>query len=266
MKFVFSNLELKAPPKKTILNEIETIPLYTWKWDPYLGSYVLPVYTYQGSGMCSWQEKKQGINSHSQDLNWTRKFNLPILSRYIEDHLFSWMEQPGRVNILATPEKTNMNIHYDCRKGSQYQARPKLRVILNGSTSDIFFLNSRSKNHRTHAPSVDSAFIIDGSWPHGVVNTSKGMRVTIAIGSPWEGHRDFIPKLGSQNLLKEHISIPYYSEYFLDKYFSIDSDKLDRLLQSSLYFHTRIGAERIKASFLRNKDWLRDHYLRRTAP
>jgi hypothetical protein len=34
---------------------------------------------------------------------------------------------------------------------------------------------------------VNGPFLMDGGWPHGMINNTDEVKVTLALGSPWLG-------------------------------------------------------------------------------
>lgn len=238
MDFVFSDLDIQPPPVEKAIRELEMVPENFWKPVFNTGSSVLPIFHQKcrcpGEGPSNPHDKLR-------DLDWIPDFSLPVLSSYIENNYFNWMDEPGRVNVIRTPQNSNMFIHYDCHRGSHFQSRPKIRFRLNGSTDDTFFLDTKSPNHRRHCPPIKSGFIVDGAWPHGVNNTSTGYRLTVAIGSPWESQTDYKKLLGNSQLNKVDMVLPSYSEMFLDKKLRIDGIELESLIKSNKHFKIGLG-------------------------
>jgi hypothetical protein len=78
---------------------------------------------------------------------------------------------------------------------------------------------------------VDQPFIINGKWPHCMLNTTNKRKYTLALGSPWEPtltDKKYISLLErSYNKFKDYyiavdnLSLPdNYKELYEEKYYS----------------------------------------------
>jgi hypothetical protein len=56
---------------------------------------------------------------------------------------------------------------------------------LQGRTDTLYFITDKGN---VAAPNIEGAFIMDGGWPHGMVNTTNQVKVTLALGAPWTGN------------------------------------------------------------------------------
>ncbi len=249
MDFVFSDLKLPAPDRALLLDEMKRIPARFWKSDSNLGGQKATLFSYKGSGLCSYEESKAKIFCQPGDLRWTEGMEIGATQKYLEETFFSWMSHLGRVHVLRTPPGQCMPIHYDCRRGNHLSPQPKMRVILSGTSKDLFFLDTNSTGHRMHCFDAPGGFVIDGSWPHGIVNSSTEDRYTLAIGSPWSGQDNLSEYLGEKKIFKSQLSFPEYSEIFLDKYMSMTYRELDLYLRVPPFFKAMLFSQVARAKF-----------------
>lgn len=248
MNFVFSGLNIQPPPREKIIQELREIEEEHWRWDQGLGSHVLPIVSYEGKNICGYVETQAGLYSSPDNIDWSKTYQTPALSDYIENHFFNWMSTRGKVHILRTPVNSHMYIHYDCREGSEMQPRPKLRFTLQGDTSDIFFLDSNSEDDKRFCPSVETPFIIDGAWPHAIINSGQKIRYTVTIGSPWKAtDLDYGPLLQEPNVEKELLKMPAYSKLFLDKSFNMTGHEHTRVLKTAWSLYPYLWKKKMKS-------------------
>jgi hypothetical protein len=185
---LFGSLNLPMIDKEKALSEIR--PLIGTEhmfWEPYRGMNMIPLMS-KGSA--------QGYdsiisNKYNDEFVWS-SFAPNTLIDYFEEVVFPWMNMRTRVMILLTPPNTANNEHLDSRLHEVGTRKHKFRIVLQGTTDSLYFI---TRNGNVFAPSIDQPFLMDGSWPHGMDNTCDGYKVTLALGSPWEGLDDYGDKL-----------------------------------------------------------------------
>ena len=120
-------------------------------------------------------------------LNWTTYANnvFPEVKQYIIDYLEPWVGLLPRMMIIVTPPKTEGLPHIDCIEEDFDQTQLKFRVVLNGKTSTLYFLNQQDQ--REYAQECNQKpFLMCGKWPHGLDNFTEDYKFTLAIGAPWK--------------------------------------------------------------------------------
>lgn len=175
---LFAKWNIPNINKELALNEIKKIPEKFWFYEPYRNTFMLPIFTKEG---------KIGYTGTSNynfgNFNWT-PFAPNIIKTYCEDVLFKHLGQKTRIVILRTsPNKANYE-HIDCQPQHQFSRQHKFRIILQGKTSTLYFIK---KQGNQYVPEVDSPFIMDGSWPHGMINVGHETKYTLTAGAPWTG-------------------------------------------------------------------------------
>jgi len=129
-----------------------------------------------------------------KELIWTTVAEeyFPEVKEYFIKHIQPWVGSLPRIMIIVTPPNTNGLDHIDCDPGDFDQCQLKFRVVLQGKTSTLYFLNE--KDEREYALECnDKPFLMCGKWPHGLDNFTNKYKFTLAIGAPWKC--DPIPEL-----------------------------------------------------------------------
>jgi hypothetical protein len=151
-------------------------------WDEYRYTKMFPLMTKNG-----------GINrtgaSNNQDGNfeWT-PYAPKVIVDWFEDYVFSWLGSKTRVMALVTQPGVANNEHIDCSLNELNTRQHKFRIVLQGKTDTLYWVTSKGN---IPAPDTDKAFIIDGGWPHGMINTTNEIKVTLALGAPWTGKDEY---------------------------------------------------------------------------
>jgi hypothetical protein len=164
----------KVTAAKEILSLDDSL---SW-WDDYRYTKMFPLMTKHG------QIGKYGTrNVESGDFQWVD--HAPkVLVDWFEDYVFPWAGEKSRVMALVTQPGISNHEHIDCQRHELNTRQHKFRIVLQGKTSTLYWVTS---NGRVYAPEVEQAFIIDGGWPHGMINSTDEIKITIAMGAPWEG-------------------------------------------------------------------------------
>lgn len=216
---LFSYLKISACPTKQIVQALEKIPKHYWFYDPYRTVEMLPIFTDNGN-----IDRKGSLNT-GRNKAWTLKAPKK-LKDYLTKNIFYWMKPPGRVMILRTlPGKRN-NLHIDCRPENFLFPQYKLRIVLQGDVSSLFFLTNTNQIYPEY--SIKGVpFIIDGRWPHGMKNKSNKIKYTVCIGTPWTGAGLY------DGLIDKKTSIYYWKDYTLPthykSFFEKDADRKKKL-------------------------------------
>lgn len=176
--------------------------------DDYRNCRHIALYTSNGS--------MEAGNLKTENMIWTENAHrLPRLIEYVENYVFPWMTIRGRVAIICTLPGEKNPPHIDCSKHKFTENQLKFRQVLHGNVSDLRFITN---NSFVSPQEMARPFLMAAEWPHEMYNTSKKMKYTLAIGSPWkpENDKDKIEKL----LLKPYIEKQYFElECDYEKYF-----------------------------------------------
>lgn len=151
-------------------------------WDEYRHTQMFPLMTKNGGG------NREGTNNNQDgDFEWT-PFAPKVVVDWFENYVFKWLGERARVMALVTQPGVANNEHIDCDPEELHTRQHKLRIVLQGNTSTLYWLTS---NGNIHAPNTEKAFIMDGGWPHGMINTTDEIKVTLALGAPWNGKDEY---------------------------------------------------------------------------
>lgn len=175
---IFATLNIPAPPPE-FLAWVKSQEEPRWWWDSYRTCHMLNLYT-TGQG-------ESGASTAR--LRWQQ--GVPdFFIRYMEDNVWPIIDGPTRTIIIRTlgPDGGNAD-HIDCMRSQFGTIQHKLRVVLEGYTDGLYFLNG---TERRFIPHVDQNvwYLIDGSWPHGQRNEGVGYKYTLCLGAPFNGHED----------------------------------------------------------------------------
>jgi hypothetical protein len=123
-------------------------------------------------------------NSLPGEFTWT-KHTPQIISDWFDNVVFPWMGMKSRVMALITQPDTANYEHIDCNPHELNTQQHKFRIILQGRTDTLYFITDKGN---ITVPNIDGPFIMDGGWPHGMINNSNSIKVTLAVGAPWTGN------------------------------------------------------------------------------
>lgn len=200
---LFGVLDLPEIDRNQALREIKAYKLYKyWFWDQYRATTMLPIMTHNG--------QPEGVSHYSEsakegNFQWT-DYAPPTVREYCERYIFP-ITGPTRVMVLATKPGAANNEHIDCDPDTFNQRQHKLRFVLQGKTDSLYFM---TKEGNIHIPNTSKPFIMDGSWPHGMINDFDMVKYTVAFGAPWQGNDSY------DNL----VDIMYKSHYnIIDNYY-----------------------------------------------
>jgi hypothetical protein len=146
---------------------------HSW-WDEYRSTKMYPLMVKQG---------KTADNSKPGEFLW-HPCAPQIIVDWFETVVFPWIGSKSRVIGLVTQPHFSNTEHIDCEPHEVGTLQHKFRIVLQGETDTLYFKTDRGQ---VSAPRTDGCFIMDGGWPHGMTNYSDRVKVTIALGSPWNG-------------------------------------------------------------------------------
>ena len=108
---------------------------------------------------------------------------MPDLKEWIDNILIPFLGHKSRMVIIKTPKDAENKIHIDCTEDAMDLLQHKIRYVMHGKVSDLEFIG---ENCNIKPAEIDAPFIMDGSWPHKMKNTSGDTKYTFAVGSPWQ--------------------------------------------------------------------------------
>jgi len=147
-------------------------------WDPYRAINMIPLMTKTGEpGLAKASNRFEG------DFTWT-EYAPEIIKQYFENTVFPWLGQRSRLMILITEPGESNAEHIDCKLHEIGTRQHKFRIVLQGRVDTLYFKTTRGN---IFVPEVDGAFLMDGSWVHGMTNSTDEIKITLALGSPWKG-------------------------------------------------------------------------------
>lgn len=187
-------------------------------WSSYQNCRMLPVWTSGGL------EQEMELARKDLAYQWTSiAARVPALQRFLESEVFALIEGNFRVVVLVTPPRSRIKVHVDCAQNSVDQLQHKLRFAVSGSPDGLWFLDSRL--HKRHIGSQHRSYILDGSHPHGADNDSDQPKITICLGSPWNGqlYGSFLEKMKASHqkfsgdtIFREELGRPLRPEFYIE--------------------------------------------------
>jgi hypothetical protein len=193
---LFASVDL--PPIDKIQSVKEILPLiesHTF-WDPYRHIAMIPLVTKTGSvGLESIS------NSFNGDFVWT-DYAPPTIKDYFETVVFPWIGMRSRLVILITKPNASNAEHIDSKIHEVGMKKHKFRIVLQGRVDTLYF---KTQTGDVYVPQVPGAFLMDGSWVHGMTNSTDDIKITLAMGSPWEGHDVYGPEVKILMTRKDYI-------------------------------------------------------------
>jgi hypothetical protein len=127
------------------------------------------------------------IMKSNESLAWTPQARaVPSFIRFIEKDIFPLLEPLPRTFILKTKPYGEVLPHVDCSSRAQAIRQHKLRIVLSGERTGLYFLD---KDHQpVFIDGQHDCYVLDGSQPHGMINRSDQYKLTLCFGSPWQGY------------------------------------------------------------------------------
>jgi len=163
-------------------SEILALPEYYSFWDDYRYTQMFSLMTRQGVA------SREGVsNAQSGDFLWT-DIAPRVIVDWCEDHLFPWLGMRSRIMCLVTQPGVANYEHIDCAPHELNTRQHKVRIVLQGNTDTLYWM---TEGGNVHAPAITGAFVMDGGWPHGMINIGSIPKVTLALGAPWTGKAEY---------------------------------------------------------------------------
>ena len=209
-QMLFAELGIPVIEKTKVIQWINSVPEKQWIWNAYRNCYLLPVMTKNGK----IQEKDfTHSNLNIQNFIWAK--NVPdFIKKYFEEHVFSWAKTTSRIAITCTMPEQQNPVHIDCSPKMFNVTQHKFRIVIQGCSDTLYF---KTRKGKIWAPLTNKPFIIDGSWPHGMINNSKHPKYTLCFGSPWS-YSDSYPGLNPLLFVNKNDLPGSYYKYFNPKY------------------------------------------------
>jgi hypothetical protein len=175
---LFASVDLPMFDKQEATTEIFKIANKSF-WDTYRLTTMVSLMTKTGDQPAS--------NYLPGDFKWA-EYAPAILVDWFESVGFPWLGMKTRVMALITEPNFANAEHIDCKLHEINTRQHKFRIVLQGSTDTLYF---KTKQGNIHAPNIETPFLMDGGWAHGMNNNSLEKKVTLALGAPWNGLADY---------------------------------------------------------------------------
>ena len=179
---LFARVQLNKLDKQLAVDQLSKIDKKHWFWDPYRATNMLPLMTRD-----SVPGAEGSSNSRDGDFKWL-PYTPEIIKTWFEDQVFPWMGMKTRIMALLTVPNFSNNEHIDCDLSEIGTKQHKFRIVLKGRTGTLYF---KTKTGDVAVPDIEDAFVMDGGWPHGMINDSDEFKLTIAAGAPWIGNDSY---------------------------------------------------------------------------
>jgi len=175
---LFATLNIPTLDKVQATAEILSLDNSLSFWDDYRHTRMFPLMTRGGPGRMGSNNKQSG------EFYWLD--HAPkIIVDWFEEYVFPWTGSKARVMALVTQPNISNYEHIDCEPHELNTMQHKMRIVIQGKTSTLYWITDTGN---VAAPDTEKAFIMDGGWPHGMINTTNEIKVTLALGSPWTGN------------------------------------------------------------------------------
>jgi hypothetical protein len=181
---LFASLNLPSLNKDHAADEILKLDSSLSIWDDYRNTRLYPLMT-KGGGYHGGITG--GSNRNKEEFRWVPHAPAIIIN-WFEEVVFPWAGVRARVMALVTEPGVANYEHIDCRKEELNTLQNKFRIVLKGRTDTLYFI---TQNGNKHVPNIEGPFIMDGGWPHGMINTTEEVKVTITMGAPWVGNDQY---------------------------------------------------------------------------
>jgi hypothetical protein len=175
---LFARVNLPTLNQAEAAKQILNIPDKFSFWDDYRYTKMIPLMS-KGGMIAS--------NSLPGEFVWNNH-TPKLISDWFDTVVFPWMGMKSRVMALITQPGSANYEHIDCDPHELNTQQHKFRIILQGCTDTLYFITDKGN---IAAPSIDGPFIMDGGWPHGMINNTNEIKVTLAVGAPWTGNSSY---------------------------------------------------------------------------
>lgn len=178
---LFASVDLPMFDKQEATAEIFKIANNSF-WDTYRLTTMIPLMNKTGK-----PGFRNTFNNVSGDFKWA-EYAPTILVDWFESVGFPWLGMKTRIMALITEPNFANAEHIDCKLPEVNTRQHKFRIVLQGKTDTLYF---KTKQGDIAVPDIETPFIMDGGWAHGMNNLSSGKKVTLALGAPWNGLDDY---------------------------------------------------------------------------
>lgn len=216
---LFAELDISLINKLKTVKWLSEMPEHCWFFDAYRNCFMLPVMTKNG-GIKKSDVQHRNSSIGTKQFLWT-DFVPSFIKSYFEKNIFSWTKTKSRIIILKTTIGEENPIHIDCSPQAFNTVQHKLRIIVQGTSDSLYF---ETRNGKIWAPYTEKPFIMDGSWPHGMINSNKVCKYTICFGSPWTKATHY-PGLNTLLSIDRKQLPKCYMDYFHKSYREILSNQ-----------------------------------------
>ncbi len=195
---MFASINLPILDKEKAASELLSIDDGLSFFDTYRNTKMIPLMTKKGN-----LGKEGTSNFNNGEFLWTKTAPTVIVD-WFENYVFDWLGERSRIMALITQPSVANFEHIDCDRNELNTRQHKFRIVLQGNTSTLYFI---TKEGNITPPDIDCAFLMDGGWPHGMINHSSKVKVTLALGAPWTGKEDYKDDL-NHHLYRNNYTMP----------------------------------------------------------
>jgi hypothetical protein len=174
-KIMFAEVNFPLLDKVSATSEILAIPKKFSFWDDYRNTLMIPLMS---------KSEISASNNISGEFKWAA-YAPKIIVDWFDEFVFPWMGMKSRVMALITQPNFSNYEHIDCDPHELNSRQHKFRIVLQGKTNTLYFITDKGN---ISAPEIQGPFIMDGGWPHGMINDTNEIKVTLALGAPWTGN------------------------------------------------------------------------------
>jgi len=179
---LFASIDIPILNKEQATKEILALPSQVSWWDSYRYTKMIPLSTRGGS---TGQEGTS--NFREGEFQWVN-YAPKVITEWFDNIVFPFIGMKARVMALITEPGVSNYEHIDCQPRELNTLQHKLRIVLQGKTSTLYFITEQGN---IHVPDVYGAFLMDGGWVHGMTNDTDQVKVTLALGAPWIGNDEY---------------------------------------------------------------------------
>ena len=188
-KMLFAELDIPLIDKFNTISWLSEVPEKYWFFDDYRQCFLLSLMTRNNETNIS-DRIQPNVSTNMMEYTWA-KFTPDFIKTYFEKNIFNWTKMKSRITIIKTVAGGYNPIHIDCLPEQFNTIQHKLRIVIQGASDTLYF---EARKGKIWAPLTEKPFIIDGGWPHGMINNSNLCKYTICFGHPWT-HSDQYPGL-----------------------------------------------------------------------
>jgi hypothetical protein len=162
---------------------------------------------FQGANMCS-------IYNTRKKENWIEGWALPktsVIRQTLENIIFPFLGGEGNVTIIKTLPGEDLNDHIDAAAAEYGTIQYKFRWVLSGKLDTLYFID---KNYNKQFIPPINSYIINGAFPHGMINDGKDIKYTLCVGSPWKPNDIFYKNI--KEIKQNYLEMPVLKKEWTD--------------------------------------------------